>query len=168
MTDNFTKRYSTGFELNNVVRWQVPPLRLQPTHATSNGLWKIVGVSLSSEPWNSPSCLLVTHRGIGRLDLRRRDWSSVGPYFIFVFRYVGEGGCDHGRSVPQLFRAVSAGFRGRGAVLRHHRDPRHPGENRRVTPSSPPGRDPRGRLGEPIHAACAVALSLDLGNDVPP
>src|SRR5262249_45519974 len=47
-------------------------------------------------------------------------------------------------------RALSAGFRGRGAVLRHHRDPRHPGENRGVTPSSPPGRDPRGRLVSPF------------------
>src|SRR5438105_9809352 len=79
-----------------------------------------------------------------------------------------EGGCDRGRPVSQLFRAVSAGFRGRGAVLRHYRDPRHPGEDRGVPRSSPPGRDPRRRMGEPVHAARAVAVSLDLGDGVPP
>src|SRR5262249_10325109 len=79
-----------------------------------------------------------------------------------------EGACNRGRSVSQLFRAVSADFRGRGAVLRHHRHPRHPGEDRGVTPSSPPGRDPRRRMGEPVHAARAVAVPLDLGDGVPP
>ena len=37
-----------------------------------------------------------------------------------------------------------------------------------VTRSSPPGRDPRGRTGEPVHAARAVAVSLDLGDGLPP
>ena len=37
-------------------------------------------------------------------------------------------------------------------VVVHHRDPRHRGEDRGVTPSSPPGRDPRRRMGEPVHA----------------
>src|SRR5215831_7665315 len=90
------------------------------------------------------------------------------PLFYLCLTLCWEGGCDHGRPVSQLFCAVSADFRGRGPVLRHHRDPRHPGEDRGVTPSSPPGRDPRGRLGEPVHAACAMAASVDLGNDVPP
>src|SRR5262245_41423060 len=101
-------------------------------------------------------------------DFRRSGWSSAGRYFIFVLRYVGEGGCDHGRPISQLFRALSADFRGRGAVLRHHRDPRHPGKDRGVARSSPPGRDPRRRMGEPVHAARTVAVSLDLGDGVPP
>ena len=53
-------------------------------------------------------------------------------------------------------------------VVVHHRDPRHRGEDRGVTPSSPPGRDPRRRMGEPVHAARAVAVSLDLGGGAPP
>jgi len=52
-------------------------------------------------------------------------------------------------------------------VVVHHRDPRHRGEDRGVTPSSPPGRDPRRRMGEPVHAARAVAVSLDLGDGAP-
>ena|SRR6516165_9121277 len=53
-------------------------------------------------------------------------------------------------------------------VVVHHRDPRHRGEDRGVTPSSRPGRDPRRRMGEPVHAARAVAVSLDLGGGAPP
>src|SRR6516164_6421633 len=90
------------------------------------------------------------------------------PLFYLCLPLCGEGGCDHGRPISQLFRAISADFRGRGAVLWHHRDPRHPGEDRGVTPSSPPGRDPRRRMGEPVHAARAVAVSLDLGDGLPP
>ena len=33
--------------------------------------------------------------------------------------------------------------------------------------SSPPGRDPRRWMGEPVHAARAVAVPLDLGDGVP-
>ena len=36
-----------------------------------------------------------------------------------------------------------------------------------VTPSSPPGRDPRGRMGQPVHAARVVAVPLDLGDGIP-
>src|SRR5215831_1422235 len=73
-----------------------------------------------------------------------------------------------GRPVSELFCALSAGFRGGGAVLRHYRHPRHPGKDRGVAPSSPPGRHPRRRMGEPVHATRAVAVSLDLGDGVPP
>src|SRR5262245_9363560 len=90
------------------------------------------------------------------------------PLFYLVVTGAWDGGCNVRRPISQLFCAVSAGFRGRGAVLRHHRDPRHPGEDRGVTRSSPPGRNPRRRMGEPVHAARAVAVSLDLGDGVPP
>ena len=44
-------------------------------------------------------------------------------------------------------------------VVVHHRDPRHRGEDRGVTPSSRPGRDPRRRMGEPVHAARIWAVA---------
>src|SRR5262245_63036654 len=89
-------------------------------------------------------------------------------FYICLPSCGGKEDAIDGRPISQLFRAVSADFRGRGAVLRHHRDPRHSGEDRGVTPSSPPGRNPRRRMGEPVHTARAVAVSLDLGDGLPP
>src|SRR5262249_18737860 len=50
----------------------------------------------------------------------------------------------------------------------HHRHPRHPVPDLEIARPPPSGRDPRSRLGQPVHAACAVAVSLDLGDGVPP
>src|SRR5438105_325427 len=87
---------------------------------------------------------------------------------LSFFMVGGGGGCSDRRSVSQLFRALSAGFRGGGAVLRHHRDPRHSGQDCRVPRPSAPGRHPCGGMGEPVHPTRAVAVSLDLGDGVPP
>ena len=72
-----------------------------------------------------------------------------------------------GGSIPQLLRARHAGVRGGGAILRHHRHPRHSAPGRQGSRPSAPGRDPCGGQGRSLHPAGAVALPVGLGDGLP-
>jgi Protein of unknown function (DUF3302) len=82
--------------------------------------------------------------------MRRKELATVGDPFLNYF------------ALFLLIFVVVVLFYG---IIAIHDIPAKIAESR---DHPPPGRDPRRRMGEPVHAARAVAVSLDLGDGVPP
>ncbi len=78
--------------------------------------------------------------------------------------HLNEG--EHGRSIPELLRTPGLLFfvvivLVYGMIAIHE----HSSQDRARASPSTRGRDPRRRLDQPVLAACAVAVPLDLGDD---